>query len=245
MSNWGISLSTPSWRQNGRIVIGLQRPVERAVLAHAIVTLGLEVNFLRRGVGRLSLEHASGRPGVLVFDAAWNTRLEEVCRQSLAAGLAPLGVLDVADDRAAELLGSELADFVRRPFSPTDVLVRAIRCLRNATLSANASLRLDATRYEVHCYGSAVRLRRAEFKVLAYLIERAPRAVPKREIVERVLGAAGDGSSARNQIFELRQKLAAIGLGCALETVHGRGSYRWGGPNLGPGCRPQHAGQFP
>ena len=68
-----------------------------------------------------------------------------------------------------------------------------------------------------------IRLRPAEFEVLVYLALNRHRTVSAPEIVRDALDTCGDGSSARNQLCELRRKLREAGLVNAIETERGRG----------------------
>jgi DNA-binding response OmpR family regulator len=68
-----------------------------------------------------------------------------------------------------------------------------------------------------------LKLRPAEFEVLVYLALNRHRTVSATEIVRDALDTFGDGSSARNQLFELRRKLREVGLGDAILTERGRG----------------------
>lgn len=82
---------------------------------------------------------------------------------------------------------------------------------------------IDLIQRRVFVRDQRVLLRPAEFEVLVYLALNRHRLVSAPEIVRDALGAFGDGSSARNQLFELRRKLRDAGLDDAIETERGRG----------------------
>lgn len=84
-------------------------------------------------------------------------------------------------------------------------------------------LLIDLIQRRVFVHDQRVVLRPAEFEVLVYLALNRHRLVSAPEIVRDALGAFGDGSSARNQLFELRRKLRDAGLDDAIETERGRG----------------------
>jgi DNA-binding response OmpR family regulator len=66
-------------------------------------------------------------------------------------------------------------------------------------------------------------LRPAEFEVLLLLALNRERPVSASEIVHHALATHGDGSSARNQLFELRRKLRGVGLHDAIKTIRNQG----------------------
>ena len=66
-------------------------------------------------------------------------------------------------------------------------------------------------------------LRPAEFEVLVLLALNKNRPVSATEIVQHALATHGDGSSARNQLFELRRKLRDVGLQDAIRTMRNQG----------------------
>ncbi|HEY6728926.1 MAG TPA: winged helix-turn-helix domain-containing protein [Polyangiaceae bacterium] len=82
---------------------------------------------------------------------------------------------------------------------------------------------IDLIQRRVFVRDQRVMLRPAEFEVLVYLALNRHRLVSAPEIVRDALGAFGDGSSARNQLFELRRKLRDAGLADAIATERGRG----------------------
>jgi len=84
-------------------------------------------------------------------------------------------------------------------------------------------LTIDLIQRRVFVHQQRVALRPAEFEVLVYLALNRDRVVSAPEIVRDALGTFGDGSSARNQLFELRRKLRDAGLDAAIATERGRG----------------------
>lgn len=82
---------------------------------------------------------------------------------------------------------------------------------------------IDLIQRRVFVNDQILKLRPAEFEVLVYLALNRHRLVSAPEIVRDALDAFGDGSSARNQLFELRRKLREAGLDDAIATERGRG----------------------
>lgn len=82
---------------------------------------------------------------------------------------------------------------------------------------------IDLIRRCVFVHHSLLKLRPAEFEVLVYLALNRHRLVSAHEIVRDALDTFGDGSSARNQLFELRRKLREAGLDDVIATERGKG----------------------
>lgn len=87
-------------------------------------------------------------------------------------------------------------------------------------------IRIDESTREVNVEETPVTLRRAEFNVLVYLIERAPYPATQESIMRDILRASGNGSSARFHVSEIRKKLRAVGVDNAIVTIPGQHAYR-------------------
>ena len=120
----------------------------------------------------------------------------------------------------AELVAqaTRLLDAAKAPLLTDSGLRRPAR-----TVIELGPLTIDLIQRWVFVHQQRVALRPAEFEVLVYLALNRDRVVSAPEIVRDALGAFGDGSSARNQLFELRRKLRDAGLDAAIATERGRG----------------------
>ncbi|HEX3696953.1 MAG TPA: response regulator transcription factor [Polyangia bacterium] len=104
--------------------------------------------------------------------------------------------------------------------------VRAV-CRRSPGPTAGqqrfGSIVVDPTRRGASINGQLVPLRRAEFRLLSYLLAHADRIVGARELIEDVLGGkhTGDNALLRVHLSQLRRKLGPAGT--AIETVRGQG----------------------
>ena len=113
---------------------------------------------------------------------------------------------------------TRLLDAAKQPLLGDSGLRRPAR-----TVLELGPLTIDLIQRRVFVHAEAIKLRPAEFEVLVYLALNRHRVVSAPEIVRDALDTFGDGSSARNQLFELRRKLRDAGLDGVIATERGRG----------------------
>jgi len=201
---------------------------ERAVLLHWASSNGFAT---RVGTPNEAPENSEPRPCVLVTD-----RSDGVTAPTLHQEGSRLVILDPNDDERVHLARlSRATDFVVRPYSAPELFLRVRRCIELATadapgpsrrLESHGAISVDAAARTAFVDGQPLPLRRAEFLLLRRLLAARPAAVTEREIVADVLGSHGDGASARNQVYELRKKLARAGVPNAIVTLRGEKAYR-------------------
>jgi DNA-binding response OmpR family regulator len=162
----------------------------------------------------------------------------EVLRQAREAGDIPVLVLtarSTVEDRIQGLrLGAD--DYVTKPFSPTEVVLRVQAVLgrtRGNGQSAAASygagrLRIDEARHEATMDGTRVELTATEWGLLTALAAVPGRVYSRYELVNRVRGYEFSGyeRTIDSHIKNLRHKLGDTG-GHVVETMVGVG-YRLG-----------------
>ncbi len=127
-------------------------------------------------------------------------------------------------------------DFLR---SPVDGLELKLRVLGLAARTRRTSevfrsvlragpLSLDRLARTLSVNEQEVPLRRAECAVLEFLLDHSERFVPSKELNRIVLNGSVGGNAARNQVYELRQRLSAAGAPDAIQYLRGRGyRVRW------------------
>jgi len=165
----------------------------------------------------------------------------EVLRQARTTADVPVLVLtarSAIEDRIAGLrLGAD--DYVSKPFSPTEVVLRVKAVLGRARGAGQAGvatiasygdgrLRIDEARHEVALDGTQVELTATEWGLLAALASVPGRVYSRYELVNRVRGYefAGYERTIDSHIKNLRHKLGGAA-GEVVETVLGVG-YRLG-----------------
>ncbi|MBM3877178.1 MAG: response regulator transcription factor [Verrucomicrobia bacterium] len=162
----------------------------------------------------------------------------EVCKQlrrDAATADVPILMLTAKTAEIDRLLGLELGadDYVTKPFSPRELVLRVKGLLRRgrvasapAELIRSGPLAVDLPRHHVTVKGRAVELTATEFKLLTVLAQRRGR-VQSRDVLLRDVweyDAAIDTRTVDTHMKRLREKLGAAGE--LLETVRGVG-YRF------------------
>jgi DNA-binding response OmpR family regulator len=136
----------------------------------------------------------------------------EVCRVVRGESDVPILMLSARSAVADRIRGLERGadDYLPKPFSPAELVVRVRTILRRAQRLAatgegdplrrpglpavleHGDLRLDLERYEVHRGGELVPLTAVEFRLLAALLIADGRVLTRNQLLDAVYGA-GDG----------------------------------------------------
>ena len=189
--------------------------------------------------GRAGLSAArSLRPVAIVLDVGLPT-LDgtEVCRALRAEGdWTPVLFVTARDDEVDRIVGLELGadDYLTKPFSPRELVVRIKTVLRRAAgppgdapVLTVSEVTLDPARRSVTAAGVAVMLTATEFDLLAMLFRRPGRVFTREELLSAVWGyeAAAGTRTVDVHVAQLRAKL---GEHSPLRTVRGVG-YTAGG----------------
>jgi len=218
---------------------------ERAALMRYARRAKLRARAVERSTLPSLLDHLHRAPrrsrsGVLVFDAAEPDAAADLCKRAAHVGLQSILIVPARSAwSSAALLDARPVDFVYRPLNAVEATARILRCMNDVAPPAEtalppgplqADLVLCALGFLVRFADQTVRLRRAEFRVLELLVNMAPMPVTRADILRDALASSGDGSSARQQIYELRRKLQVLGLSDVIETFPGTAAYRWCGP---------------
>lgn len=207
------------------------------LLRYNLNRAGFTVLIASNGVQGLEMARKS-RPDVIVLDLM----LPKLTGQELCKALKsdpdteglPIVMLTAKSEPAERVQGLELGadDYVTKPFSPRELVLRVQALLRRLRSSGKSDLieldsfSVDKHAFEIRLDGKRLDLTTTEFKLLAILIERRGRTQSREKLLFDVWGYqnAIDTRTVDTHMRRLREKLSAHAN--RLETVRGEG-YRF------------------
>ncbi|MEU0162058.1 response regulator transcription factor [Streptomyces sp. NPDC006261] len=204
----------------GRVLVVDDDPTVAEVVVGYLHRAGYAVE--RAGDGAAALERfAAARPDLVVLDLMLPAMDGfEVCRRMRAHGPVPVIMLTARGDEEDRILGLETGadDYVTKPFSPRELVLRVESVLRRAGAGApaaegarplsGAGLRLDRAARSASRDGVGLALTLREFDLLAFLLRHPGRAFGREELMREVWGwDFGDLSTVTVHIRRLRGKV--------------------------------------
>ena len=209
------------------------------------------VTYLERA-GLQAVHAATGVAGLAAFDAGTPDLVVldlmlpdldglEVCRRLRATSDVPVIMLTALGGEVDRVLGLEVGadDYVTKPFSPRELVLRVQSVLRRSNRDPaaeepttpalrDADLVLDTAAHTATRSGEPLPLTSREFDLLAFLLAHPGRAFTRSELMEQVWGwSFGDQSTVTVHVRRLREKVEPNPTEPArLMTVWGVG-YRW------------------
>ena len=150
-------------------------------------------------------------------------------------------VLTAKRDREQRIQGLELGadDYLTKPFSPRELVLRAKAILRRVQESGTTSsgrvlragpIRLDAAANEISVDGDEIVLTPTEFRLLAVLMEREGRTQSRKQLLEKAWNlepVVAESISTRTVDMHVKRLRVKLGdLGDWIETIRGFG-YRF------------------
>lgn len=142
----------------------------------------------------------------------------EVCREIRRTSNVPILMLSAKGDEVDRIVGLEIGadDYVTKPFSTREVVVRCKKLLRRLNTTEDlekkyilAELTVLPDSYEAYVGERRIMLASKEFEVLRYLVAHAGKAMTREHIINAVWGYeyAGDPRIVDTLIKRLRHKL--------------------------------------
>jgi len=162
----------------------------------------------------------------------------EVCRRLRQSGDVPVIMLTALGSETDRVVGLELGadDYVTKPFSPRELVLRVDSVLRRAGERAaptagtveDGGLVVDIGRHQATLDGEPLALTGREFDLLRFLLENPGTAFSREELLQKVWGwSFGDQSTVTVHVRRLREKVERDPTRpTRLVTVWGVG-YRW------------------
>ena len=147
----------------------------------------------------------------------------EVLRQIRALGEVPVIMLTARGEEGDRILGLQVGadDYVTKPFSPRELVLRAASVLRRARVAHPApdqaadvrrvgDLEVDVTGHQARLRGDPLALTGREFDLLAFLLKHPGQAFTRAELMRQVWGwEFGDQSTVTVHVRRLREKIEA------------------------------------
>ena len=154
----------------------------------------------------------------------------DLCRSLRREGNIPIIMLTARIEESDKLVGLELGadDYMTKPFSPRELVVRVRTVLRRASGETNneviraGDLSLDRSRYQASLPDRTVTLTMTEFELLATLMSQPGRIFTRAQLLNAVRGVAFESyeRAIDSHIRNLRRKLEP---GEYILTAHGVG----------------------
>ncbi len=204
-----------------RVLVVDDDPTVSDVVRRYLERAGYEVTHAADGPGALD-RFARDRPDLVVLDLMLpGVDGLAVCRQIQQSGAGvPVIMLTALGEEADRVLGLQLGadDYVTKPFSPRELVLRVQSVLRRArgTVTAGAGprtltdgdLAVDTVGRTARRDGAELFLTVREFDLLAYLMRHPARAFRRAELLEAVWGwDFGDQSTVTVHVRRLREKV--------------------------------------
>ena len=227
-------LGSPQMSQ-GRIFLVEDEPDIAEVLRYNLEKEGFDVDVEERGDTALD-RIRKDPPDLLILDLMLpgmdGLEIARLLQREGRTRSLPLIMLTARGEEVDRIVGLELGadDYISKPFSPREVVLRSKAVLRRAkgavpegeVLSVGA-LRLDPEGHRLEVSGEEVSLTATEFRLLNLLMERAGRVQTRGQLLSDVWGYAEDIDSRTvdTHIRRLRKKLGDAAE--QIETVIGVG----------------------
>ena len=208
------------------------------LLVYNLQKAGYKTATARDGVTALQ-KARDGFPSLIILDLMLpQVEGTEVCKQLRAdpkTASIPIVMLTAKAEEVDRIVGLELGadDYVTKPFSPREVVLRVKRILSRAQgkgapteVLKCGDLIMDIAKHEAALKGKAIELTATEFKLLAMLMERRGRVQTRDRLLTDVWGYEGDVDTRTvdTHVRRLREKLGKAA--DYIETVRGVG-YRF------------------
>jgi DNA-binding response OmpR family regulator len=195
-------------------------PIVSDVIRRYLEQDGFQVRLSRDGADALAVV-AAGPPDLVVLDIMMpGIDGIQVCRQLRRQFPdLPVIMLTALGEEADRVLGLEVGadDYVTKPFSPRELVLRIRSVLRRAapthddvTVLTDGDLTADMGRRVARLAGAPLALTVREFDLLVFLMQHPAHAWSRPQLLDRVWGwQFGDESTVTVHVRRLREKIEA------------------------------------
>jgi DNA-binding response OmpR family regulator len=202
-----------------RVLVVDDDPTVSDVVRRYLERAGFEVALAADGPSAL-VAFEQRRPALVVLDLMLpGMDGLEICRRMRARdGDVPVVMLTALGEEADRVVGLEIGadDYVTKPFSPRELVLRVRSVLRRAApqdtplVLRDGDLVVDVARRVALLADRELSLTVREFDLLAYLLRHPGRAFKRSELLDAVWGwTFGDHSTVTVHVRRLREKIEA------------------------------------
>lgn len=226
---------------NPRVLVVEDEPDIAALIAYQLTREGFRVETAANGPEALTSVNRA-IPDLVVLDRMLPGLSGDEVLKSLknedATKSIPVLVLTARREQEDRIAGFELGadDYLTKPFSPRELVLRCQAILRRVTETASAGggrilsegpIRMDLGAHQVTVDGDELNLTPTEFRLLQALMERRGRTQSRRQLLEKAWDVESDVSDriqTRTVDMHIRRLRAKLdGMGDWIETVRGFG----------------------
>jgi len=221
-----------------RILIVEDEPDIAEVLRYNLEKEGFRVEIAGRGETGLETARHEPIPDLILLDLMLpgmdGLEVMRALKRETTTARVPIVMITARGEEVDRIVGLELGadDYVSKPFSPREVVLRVKAVLRRRLPEAEVpagerlevgEIRLDIAGHRLWVEGQEIPLTATEFRLLRLLIERGGRVQTRGQLLSDVWGYAEDIDSRTvdTHIRRLRRKLGAEAE--RIETVIGVG----------------------
>jgi two-component system phosphate regulon response regulator PhoB len=218
-----------------RILLIEDEPDIAEVLQYNLEKEGFEVEIAHRGDSGLEALRRQP-PDLILLDLMLpgvdGLELTRILKREAATARLPIVMLTARGEEVDRIVGLELGadDYISKPFSPREVVLRVKAVLRRRQPEESdgerleiGTIRLDISGHQLRLDGKEVPLTATEFRLLRLLMERGGRVQTRGQLLSDVWGYAEniDSRTVDTHIRRLRRKLGTEAE--RIETVIGVG----------------------
>jgi len=225
----------PQFASDQRVLVVDDEPDIAALVVYHLAKAGYRVSTAATGADAVHAARAE-RPAIIVLDLMLpgmsGYDVLEALRADPATAAIPALMLTARREEEDRIRGLSLGadDYVTKPFSPQELVLRVGAILRRAhrggaptNVITVGPIRMDREQHQVTVNGDAVEFTPTEFRLLVLLAERRGRVQPRARLLEEVWEASPDVQTRTvdMHVQRLRAKLGEAGE--LIETVRGFG----------------------
>jgi two-component system phosphate regulon response regulator PhoB len=220
-----------------RLLVVEDEPDLAEILRYNLERAGFKVELEATGDGALTAIRRQP-PDLLLLDLMLpgldGLELTRILKRDAATARVPIVMLTARGEEIDRIVGLELGadDYIPKPFSPREVVLRVRAVLRRQQANASEGaadavevgpLRLDTAAHRLQVRGKEVALTATEFRLLQTLMERVGRIQTRSRLLADVWGYSEevDSRTVDTHVRRLRRKLASEA--DRIETVIGVG----------------------